>query len=164
MNDSIYWTARVALVLGWLAVAWASLPLRARQRAFTAVAVAALLFATMRALRWNYSLLLGARELLQATGVNDDRVVGKLIVGALLVAAAALAIVALRRLGDRALRMALLGVGLQAALVLVETCSFDDVMPRWLLAQPGRYLAEGSFLALAALGVRAARRSSEAKP
>lgn len=163
MNDAIYWTARVGLVLGWLAVVWAALPLRAAQRAFAGVAVAALLFASMRALRWNYGLLLGARELLQAAGVYDDRIVGKLVLGALLVVAAALAAVALRRLGDRARRTALLGVGLQAALVLVETCSLDDAMPRWLMAQPGRYLAEGGFLALAGLGVRAARRPAEAR-
>lgn len=163
MNDAIYWTARVGLVLGWLAVAWAALPLRARQRAFVGVAVAALLFATMRALRWNYGLLLGARELLQAAGVYDDRIVGKLVVGALLVVAAALAAVALRRLGDRALRLCLVGVGLQAVLVLVETCSLDDAMPRWLMAQPGRYLAEGAFLALALVGVRAARGPVEAR-
>jgi len=151
MNDVVYWITRIALVAGWLLVAtrvWRREP----AHGWRTVAVAAILFASMRALRWNYGLLEGGRALLRSTGTYDDRIVAKIVLGGLLAAATAAAVFLLRRIGDRALRTALLGTLLQVALVLVETCSLDDAMPRWLVTQPGRYLAEGAFLALALAG------------
>lgn len=159
MNDAVYWSARVGLAVGWLLVAigcWRQAP----PRGWRIAAVAAAVFASVRALRWNYGLLLGARELLFAAGVYDDRIVGKLALGALLVVAIAFAVVALRRVGAPALRTTLAGVALQAALVLVETCSLDDAMPRWTMQQPGRYLVEGAFLAISSFGVRRAMRTA----
>jgi hypothetical protein len=151
MDDLVYWTARTLLVCGWLLVAVVGWRRRA-DRGWAAIAVCAVVFASMRAFRWNYGLLDGARTLLQGAGFYDDRIVGKLVLGGLLLVAAVVALRAWWRVASSPLRIALLGVGLQASLLLVETCSLDDAMPRWLVAQPGRYLAEGAFLVLAALG------------
>jgi hypothetical protein len=147
-----YWCARIALVAAWLVLArwlWAE----RGAPGWRAGAIIAALFASMRAWPWNYELLEAARALLRAADVYEERLWFKI---ALAIVLAAIAVPLVR--GIAAVRAnvgaldARIGVGLQAALLAIETCSLDDAMPRWMMDQPGRYLLEGTFAGLALVG------------
>lgn len=150
MSDLLYWWARAALVVGWIVVGL--LALRGGRR--RGVAVAALLFASLRALRWNIGLLHLGRELLRKAGIYEDRFVLKISLATALALAVGAAVVALARVRDGARRLALLGVALQCALLGVETFSIGETYLSFATTQPGRYLAEAAFLACVAWGVR----------
>lgn len=155
----LYWGARIALVVAWLVLAaWLWAP---RGSGWRAGAIAAALFATMRAWPWNYLLLDAARAVLRAAGVYDERLWLKI---ALAVVLAAMLVPLVRGLAAvRANAGALdvrLGVGLQATLLAIETFSLDDALPRWMVEQPGRYVLEAAFVALALLGARRLRTAA----
>lgn len=151
MFDLLYWIVRLVLVAMWVIVA-----LQAWQRRCTVRTVwlgysaLALVFASVRACRWNYALLEGARGLLRRAGLYNDRIWFKLI---LLVALIVFIFVAARRmrrlLHEPAALLCGVGLGMQGTLLLIETMSLDDFVPRWFFQQPVRYLAEGCFGAVA---------------
>ena len=163
MSDALYWTVRAALVVGWLAVGLSALRRRAAGGGWPGVAAAALLFASLRALRWNIGLLQIGRELLRKAGVYEDRFVLKIALAAMLALALAAALAALLRVRDRARRLALFGVAMQTALLGVETMSIGETYLSFATAQPGRYLAEGAFLACVALGLRGRAAPTEGR-
>jgi hypothetical protein len=158
MNETLYWAARTALVVGWLAVGWSALR---RGGGWTGVAAAAIAFASLRALRWNIGLLQIGRELLRKAGIYEDRFVLKVALATALALAVAAAIVALARVRSGARRIALLGVVLQCALLGVESFSIGETYLSFATRQPARYLAEGAFLACVAWGVRRREASQE---
>jgi hypothetical protein len=151
VSDLLYWSARAALVVGWLAVGWSALR---RGGNWKGVAAAALLFASLRALRWNIGLLQIGRELLHKAGIYEDRFVFKVALATALALAVAAAALAAWRLRDGRRRVALLGVVLQCALLGVETFSIGETYLAFVTTQPARYLAEGALLACVAWGVR----------
>lgn len=151
MSDLLYWSARAALVVGWLAVGWSALR---RGGGWTGVAVAAIAFASLRALRWNIDLLQIGRELLRKAGIYEDRFVLKVALATALALAVAATALAVWRLRAARRRAALLGVVLQCALLGVETFSIGETYLSFVTTQPARYLAEGVFLACVAWGVR----------
>jgi hypothetical protein len=158
MNETLYWAARTALVVGWLAVGWSALR---RGGGWTGVAAAAIAFASLRALRWNIGLLQIGRELLRKAGIYEDRFVLKVALATALALAVAAAALAVWRLRDASRRVALLGVVLQCALLGVETFSIGETYLSFVTTQPARYLAEGAFLACVAWGVRRREASQE---
>ena len=151
MSDLLYWSARAALVVGWLAVGWSALR---RGGNWKGVAAAALLFASLRALRWNIGLLQIGRELLRKAGIYEDRFVLKVALATALALAVAAAALVVWRLRDARRRVALLGVVLQCALLGVESFSIGETYLSFVTTQPARYLAEGALLACVAWGVR----------
>jgi hypothetical protein len=116
-----------------------------------------LLFATARAFRWNQAVLDAARGTLRASGLYEGRLWLKLVLAVALSCAVAHLWTRARRvaLGPRAALCAG-ALLLQGVLHGVETLSLDEVAPRWLQEQPGRYLLEGSFAALALWALRPA--------
>lgn len=159
----LYWTTRVLLVVAWLVVAWLAGGRGGRRgRTWRTGVVAALVFASLRALPWNYALLEVARGLLREAGCYDDRWLGKLGVGVLFVAVVALGVVTSRwRQLAPAVAVAHLGVALQAVLLAIETASLDEVLPGMLFTQPWRYALEGTFVGLALAGLACVRTSRE---
>jgi hypothetical protein len=131
-----------------------------RPGAYTLAAGAAALYASLRAVSWNFDVLEGGRSILRSLGVYDDRLWIK-IVWALIVAVAL--VVVLHRLrsrsraGPRLPRLALAGLLGQGLLVLSETTSLDDGLPAWLLQQPGRYVFEVSMASLVLVGLARGR-------
>lgn len=160
MHDLLYWLCRITLVLTWLLVAALAGRRHAEGRAvWLGCALAALLFASMRAVTWNYLLLEAGRALLRSGGVYDERFWFKLLLAVLLAAGLLLLVVALRRVSaPRAALLCAVGILLHGALLGIETFSLDDALPRWLLAQPGRYLYEGLAAAIALLAARSRPR------
>ncbi len=159
MFDLLYWGVRLLLVVMWLVVALQAWQRRCTLRTvWLGCSALALVFASVRACRWNYALLEGARRLLSGAGVYSDRAWIKLV---LVVALILFIFVAARRV-RRAIRepaalMCSVGLGMQGTLLLVETMSLDDFVPQWFLQQPVRYLAEGCFGAVALVALH--RRS-----
>lgn len=162
MSAGLYWAARAALVVGWLAIAVAIRRRRLPGGLWRGVAAAALLFASLRAVRWNIGLLELGRELLRASGVYDDRMVLKVALATLLALAVGAALACLLRVRASERRVALLAVALQCALLGVETFSIGEAYLAFATTQPGRYLAEGAFLAGVAWSVRRGRAPTEA--
>ncbi|MBM3962958.1 MAG: hypothetical protein FJ306_13810 [Planctomycetes bacterium] len=158
MSDLLYWSARAALVVGWLAVGWSALR---RGGGWKGVAVAAIAFASLRALRWNIGLLQIGRELLRKAGIYEDRFVLKVALATALALAVAAAALAVWRLRDARRRAALLAVVLQCALLCVETISIGETSLAFVTTQPARYLAEGALLACVAWGSRRRATSEE---
>lgn len=154
----LYWTTRIALVAAWLLVAWLALR-RRRDWGGLAVVVAVLaaLFASLRAVTWNYAVLAAARRVLQDAGAYEARVGWKVALGAVLLCAIVLLLRrALRAAPEPRALLCIVAVVIQGALLAIETFSLDDVMPRPLQEQPGRYLLEGSCVALALWALRPA--------
>lgn len=162
VNEILYWSARVLLVVAWLALALLAWRRRAAAGPpWAGVAATALVFASMRAWPYNYLLLEAARCVLRGLGVYDDRLVAKALLAVLLVAAIALAVRALRRARwAGATTICTSAVALQGGLLAIETLSLDDALPSCLFAQPTRYLLEGSFAAMALAAAWSARRSA----
>ncbi|MFM7119857.1 MAG: hypothetical protein ACKOZX_06330 [Gammaproteobacteria bacterium] len=127
---------------------------RAQDRWFWWVMLSGVVFAIARATRWNYGVLAAGRYALKTFDAYDDRISLKIALAAMLAAALFGAVWALRAMEDIGRRLIVLGVGLQSSLLLVETLSLDEMMPAMLMSQPGRYLAEGSFLLLVFFGIR----------
>lgn len=152
-TELLYWATRIALALGWTGLAVALW--RQHRRA---AGLLALLFGSLRAYPYNYLLLDAARALLRTVGWYDERLPVKwLLAAALALLAALLLWRELRKVrtgSDEPPLLLLVGLGAQAALLAVETCSLDEALPRALVQQPGRYLYEGTALALAFLGWR----------
>jgi hypothetical protein len=150
-TELLYWTSRIALAIGWTGLAivlW-----RHHRRG---AALLALSFGSLRAYPYNYLLLDAARALLRTFGWYDERMPVKWLLAAVLATLAALLLwreVRRVRAGANSMPVLLLGgLGAQAVLLAIETCSFDDALPRPLVQQPGRYLYEGAALALACTG------------
>lgn len=155
----LYWTTRIALVAAWLLLAWRAYGRRRDWGGLAAaVAFAAVLFASVRAYKWNYAVLEAARRALRAAGVYEGRVGWKLALGGALLCAGVLLWRCVRRAAPepRAI-VCVAAMLLQAALLGIETFSLDDALPRVMKDQPGRYLIEGSCVALALWALRPAR-------
>lgn len=152
-SELLYWATRIAFALGWAGLAVAL----GRQHR-RGLAMLALLFGSLRAYPYNYLLLDAARALLRTVGWYDERLPVKWLLAAVLALLGALLVwreVRKARAGANPTpRLLLVGLGAQAALLAVETCSLDDALPRALVQQPGRYLYEGTALALACRGWR----------
>lgn len=149
----LYWGTRIALVAVWLVVALRTWP--------RAVAVCALVFASVRAFPWNYWLLEAARSGLRAIGIYEDRLWVKIVLAVVLVlVACTVAGRVLRHASSPLLRA---GIGLHATLLAIETCSLDDALPTFCVTQPGRYLLEGAFASLALVGVLCSPPPREAR-
>lgn len=161
MADTIYWIARSALVLAWLGVAWTAW--RWLCRVGRIVGLWAVTIASMRAWPWNYEVHALAQRLMRAAGIYEDRIWGKIALGVLLAGAVALAAVRLRSVRDPAIATVLLGLGLQTALLAIETFSIEAILPAVLVRQPGRYLLEGSFALCALMAALGARHSARAR-
>jgi hypothetical protein len=162
MNDVLYYASRTLLVVAWLLVAMGAWRLRAAARSpWTGIALAAALFASVRAWPWNYRLLDGARAVLRGFGVYDERLAAKIVVGALLAVVVVSLVRSLRRARwSSSARGCALASGALGCLLAIETMSLDDALPGWLLAQPGRYVFEGACVIAAMLAVRRARSSA----
>ena len=150
MSDALYWIIRVLLAGGWCVCACRAWTRREEwPRIWVCCAVLSVLFASLRAYSWNYDVLAAARSALGASGFYEDRAYWKAILALGLVA---VIVVGLRRrkllARHRNVRMCIIGLSLQAALLAVETLSLDDAMPQIILKQPGRYLLEAAFLGL----------------
>jgi hypothetical protein len=154
----LYWTTRIALVVAWLLVARRALGRRHAWPGLAfAFAAAAVLFASLRAVTWNYAALEAARGALRSAGMYGQRGWWKLVLAAgLLVAGTAFWCRVRRAAPDRRAVLCAAAVLLQGTLIGIETFSLDDVLPRAFTDQPGRYLAEGSFAALALWALRPA--------
>lgn len=155
----LYWTTRIALVVAWLLIARRALGRRSVWPGLAvAIAIAALLFASLRAVTWNYAALEAARGALRAAGVYGQHGRWKLaLAAALLVAGAALWARVRRIAPDRRALICAAVVLLQGILIGIETISLDDVLPRVVTHQPGRYLVEGGLAALALWALRPAQ-------
>ncbi len=162
MNEVLYYTGRTLLVVGWLLLAGSAWRLRATARnPWTGIALAAALFASVRAWPWNYRLLDGARAVLRGFGVYDERLAAKIVVGALLVIVVVSLVRSLRRVRwSSSARGCALATGVFGCLLAIETMSLDEALPGWLLEQPVRYLFEGACVIAALLAARDWRRSS----
>ena len=158
MLDLLYWTARFGLVAAWTVVAVLAWRPQGRARnVWLGYSALALVYASMRAWRWNYVLLERARGLLRRFEVYDDRIWFKLVVAVALVLVLVVILRSMRRIArEPAALLCGVGMALQGTLLAIETLSLDDFIPRLLVQQPVRYLAEGSFavIALAAVGRR----------
>ena len=155
LEELVYWCARIGLIMGWLSAVLLAVSGRARDRWLWLVILCGIVFAVVRATRWNYGVLSAGRDALKVLNAYDDRILFKIALAAILAVALALTLWALRALNDTGRRLITLGVSLQSVLLLVETLSLDEMMPSLIMAQPGRYLAEGLFLLLVLMGVRA---------
>ncbi|MEY3162581.1 MAG: hypothetical protein RIT25_2575 [Planctomycetota bacterium] len=158
VDSPAYVLARIALVALWAWTAWQCLRRGGDwQRFWRGAALAAVLYGSMRAFRWNYLLLEWARAGLRSLGVYDERIWFKVMLASLLTVALLWALHAAGRLWrSRAAMACFVALLLQGALLACETLSLDDALPRALVTQPGRYLYEG---AMAAVALLAARRS-----
>jgi len=172
MTDVLYWTTRAALVMAWLLVGWRSWQRRAQWRGlWIGAAMAAMVFASMRAWPWNYWLLEAARAGLRAIGVYDERIWFKALLAVALFLAMVFATRRIRRLAhDPVAFGCCLGLGLQALLLVIETLSLDDLLPNVIERQPGRYLTEGSCVTIALVSLACSkslvrsRRHQQPKP
>ena len=156
VDSTPYVLARIGLVCLWAWAAWACARRAGDWRAFwRGAAVAAVLFASMRALRWNYLLLDAARSGLRALGAYDERIWFKVALAVLLTVTLLWALHAAGRLWRSKAAMAcFLALLLQGTLLACETLSLDDALPRVLVTQPGRYLYEGTMVLVAILAAR----------
>lgn len=163
MFDLLYWGVRLLLVVMWLVVALRAWHRRCNVRSvWLGFSALALVFASMRAYRWNYALLEGARSLLRGAGVYDDRAWIKLVLAVALILFTFVAARRVRRiLREPAALLCGVALGLQGTLLLIETMSLGDFVPQWFLQQPIRYLAEGCFGAVALVALH--RRNDPAE-
>ncbi len=163
MSDLLYWATRATLVAAWLLVAARIAGKRREWPRFATLGIAvAVLFASVRAWPWNYLFLESARGVLRQVGVYNDRFWFKLLLAVGLLLAIVTAARNLRRLArDRTALACCLGLGLQGILLAIETMSLDDPLPRWLVQQPGRYLAESTFVGVALVALLAPARGKE---
>lgn len=162
MDSPVYVVARIALVCLWALTACACARRKGDWQGFwRAAALAALVFGSMRALRWNYILLDWARAGLRELGVYDERIWFKVALASFLTVALLWALHSAGRLWrSRAAMVSYVALLLQGVLLACETMSLDDALPRALLQQPGRYLFEGAMATAALLAAR--RRVPEA--
>jgi hypothetical protein len=166
MPPAVYWTTRLVLIVLWLATAVAASRASARGAGIGRVVVVfAVGAASCRAWPWNYFVLDGGRSLLQLAGLHADRAWFKLGLGvALVLAAVVLAARFLRsprRRGSAAI-VCLVGAGVHAVLLCMETLSLDDALPTPMTRQPGRYLCEGVCALAALVGACLASRGPRA--
>lgn len=162
MLDLLYWTTRLGLVAAWLLVAVLAWRRSSARGVWLGYSALALVFASMRAWRWNYALLEGARWVLKRAGVYDDRIWFKLLVAIALVLLLIVVVRGMRLiLREPASLICGFGMGLQGLLLAIETLSLDDFIPQLLVQQPVRYLAEGSFAMIALAAARRHREPSQ---
>jgi hypothetical protein len=143
----LYTTARIGLVLLWLAIAWVCLQRgrRGAGRGWLTCGALAFVFATIRATRWNWHLLIFARGKLRDFDVYSDRMWLKVTLAVLLIGVLWTVCWRARRWyreqppGVRRTGMPLVLMGL---FILVLTFSLDGFLPRFVYDQPGRYLLE----------------------
>jgi hypothetical protein len=161
MADLVYWIARLTLVGAWILVASCALLWRSRVAGpWWSCASAAAVFATLRAWPWNYGLLDVARSLLRYCGAYEERFWSKVVLAGALVLLVTSCVRGLRRWAhEPAVIGCCAGLGLQGVLIAIETLSLDEVLPGWLLRQPVRYLAEGCFVCVALIALRARAQS-----
>ena len=163
MLDILYWTVRLTLVATWVVVAVRAWQWRSTvRRVWLGYSALALLFASMRAWRWNYALLDAARGVLKRAGVYDDRIWFKLILAVgLILFLVVVARVMRRIMRERAALLCGVALGMQGTLLCIETMSLDDFIPQWFWQQPVRYLVEGCFAAVALVALRRRSEPSE---
>jgi len=151
VNEVLYYTGRTLLVVGWLLLAGSAWRLRATARnPWTGIALAAALFASVRAWPWNYRLLDGARAVLRGFGVYDERLAAKIVVGALLVIVVVSLVRSLRRVRwSSSARGCALATGVFGCLLAIETMSLRR--GRWSSSARGCALATGVFGCLLAI-------------
>jgi len=166
MPEALYWTTRAALVAAWLLVGWQSWQRRPQWPGlWLTAALAATVFASMRAWPWNYWLLQAARACLRAVGVYDDRIWFKAVLAVALLLVIVFAVRRMQRLSHNPAALGCcIGLALQALLLAIETLSLDDLLPAAIERQPGRYLTEGSCAAIALLSLTRSPRHPNAKP
>jgi hypothetical protein len=153
VDETLYWTARSGLIALWIAVcvlAW--------RRGARGTAGLAAVYASLRVQSWNFELLNLGRTGLRELGVYDQRIVPKIVLAVILSAVVAWVLWRRLRTAPPGRRPAswppFLALLLQGLLLISETVSLDDFLPRWLMTQPGRYLFEGTMAAVALVGIR----------
>jgi hypothetical protein len=153
VDGILYWTARSGLVALWIAacvLAW--------RRGARGTAGLAAVYASLRVQSWNFDLLNLGRAGLRELGVYDQRIVPKIILAVILTALVTWVLWRRVRTAPSGRRSAtwpaFLALLLQGLLLISETVSLDDFLPRWLMTQPGRYLFEGTMAAVALAGIR----------